>query len=289
MASELGPEGWPLEVSEAEQVAAATGRPSGDAYLLPRHPSEQDRLDIQHYAMREALQRNYLAPVEAPLAVLDVGCGTGQWAFEVCAERPAAMVVGLDLVPGKPAPVANYRFVRSNLLQGLPFAEGRFDFVHQRLLQSGVPLKSWSGVVQDLVRVVRPGGWVELVEVENEVKAGGPATRRLLELLLQLAGSRGLDRTGVLFRELDTYLHRAGLREVQRRDVDVPIGDWGGRIGSLMASDLRALYTRLAGVFEARLGVSADECRDLITQMSEELNEYRTVNTFGVAYGRKPS
>ena len=56
------------------------------------------------------------------------------------------------------------------------------------------------------------------------MKAGGPATTRLLELLLQLAGSRGLDRSGVLFRELDEYLSLAGLVEVQRRDVDAPLG-----------------------------------------------------------------
>ncbi len=259
-----------------------------DAYVLPRHPLELDRLDIQHYAMREALRRNHLAPVRTPLAVLDAGCGTGQWAFELCAEHPEAMVVGLDLVPGKPAPAANYRFVRGNLLQGLPFADGSFDLVHQRLLQSGVPLKSWPDVVHDLVRVTRPGGWVELVEVENEVREAGPATTRLLELLLQLARSRGLDGTGVLFRQLDEYLRHAGLVQVQRREVDVPTGEWGGRIGSLMASDLRALYTRLSGVFEARLGVSAAGCTALVTEMAKELEERRTLNRFAVAFGRRP-
>jgi SAM-dependent methyltransferase len=285
MASALGVVGWSLEIPDADQLAAATERRSDDVYVLPRHPSEQDRLDVQHYAMREALQRNHLAPIDTPAAILDVGCGTGQWAFELCVEHPGAMVVGLDLVPGKPAPVPNYRLVRGNVVQGLPFGEGRFDFVHQRLLQAGVPLKSWSGVVNELVRVTRAGGWIELVEVEGEVQ-GGPATRRLLELLLQLAGSRGLDGTGVLFRQLDEYLRRAGLGEVQRRDVNVPIGDRGGRIGSLMASDLRALYTRLADVFPT-LGVSADECRDLVSEMSRELNEYQTSQTFGVAFGRK--
>ena len=53
-----------------------------------------------------------------------------------------------------------------------------------------------------------------------------------------------------------------------------------------MASDLRALYTRLADVFPT-LGVSADECRDLVSEMSRELNEYQTSQTFGVAFGRK--
>lgn len=261
---------------------------SGDAYVLPRHQTEVDRLDVQHYAMRDALGANYLSTLRHPLLILDVGCGTGQWAFELCAHFPEAVVIGLDLEPSKPERPTNYRFVRANLLAGLPFHDDLFDFVHQRLLQSGVPLVSWSGVVNDLVRVTRPGGWIELVEVENQVKAGGPATMRLLELLLQLAGSRGLDRSGVIFRQLDQYLRLAGLVEVQRRDVDVPLGDWGGRIGSLMASDLRALYTRLSDVFQAKLGVSADECRDLVTAMSRELNEHRTVNTFAIAFGRKP-
>jgi len=66
------------------------------------------------------------------------------------------------------------------------------------------------------------------------------------------------------------------------------MGAWGGRIGSLMASDLRALYTRLADAFQARLGVSGEECLDLVAEMSRELNKYRTVNRFGVAFGRKP-
>jgi SAM-dependent methyltransferase len=261
---------------------------SGDAYLLPRHPTEVDRLDVQHYAMRDALGANYPSPLGHPRLILDVGCGTGQWAFELCAQFAEALVIGLDLQPSKPERPNNYGFVRANLLAGLPFHDDHFDFVHQRLLQSGVPLVSWSGVVNDLVRVTRPGGWIEAVEVENQVKAGGPATTRLLELLLQLAGSHGLDRSGVLFRQLDEHLRLAGLAEVQRRDVDVPLGDWGGRIGSLMASDLRALYTRLSDVFQAKLGISADECRDLITAMSTELNEHRTVNTFGIAFGRKP-
>ena len=259
-----------------------------DVYVLPRHPTEVDRLDIQHYAMRDALGANYLAPLAYPALLLDVGCGTGQWAFELCAQFPEAMVIGLDLESSKPEQPANYRFIKGNVLSGLPFGDDRFDFVHQRLLQSGVPLASWSGVVSELVRVTRPGGWIELVEVENQMKGGGPATTHLLQLLLELAGSRGLDRSGVLFRQLDQYLRDSGLVDVQRRDVDVPLGEWGGRVGSLMASDLRALYTRLSDVFQANLGVPADESRDLITAMSAELNEHRTVNTFGVAFGRKP-
>src|SRR5262249_46359129 len=152
----------------------------GDAYMLPRHATEIDRLDIQHYALREALQGNHVAPLEGPGAVLDVGSGTGQWAFDLCAEYPEAMVVGLDLVLGKvDRRPGNYRHVRANVLQGLPFADNRFDFVHQRLMVTALPLATWPDVVRDLVRVTRPGGWIELVESGDDIEPRGPATKRL--------------------------------------------------------------------------------------------------------------
>ena len=237
------------------------GQGSSDShasYVLPRHPTEVDRLDVQHYALREALDANYLAPVRSPTVVLDAGTGTGQWAYEVCREFPEATVIGLDLVPGKAGSPPNYRGVRGNLLQGLPLRDDLIDFVHQRFLFSGVPVKSWPDVVTDLVRVARPGGWVELVEGATELQPTSPATERLAELFRTLNTSMGLDSTGVVFKSLDGYLKGAGMSEVERHTVALPVGEWGGRIGSMMASDFRALFTRLAPVFQVKFGVSAD-------------------------------
>ena len=119
-----------FELPDEDEVAAVIKlRGSGDVpYLLPRHASEVDRLDVQHYALRETLGVNHLAPIAPPRRALDVGCGTGQWAFELCHRYPDALVVGLDLVKSKPQQPAGYRWVRANLLQGLPFASDQFDF-----------------------------------------------------------------------------------------------------------------------------------------------------------------
>src|SRR5262245_61759287 len=167
LAGELGVVEWSLEVPNEEEVAAAEQPgPGGGAdvhYVLPRHPAEIDRLDVQHYALRQALEADFLAPVQGPERILDVGAGTGQWAFDQCARFPEALVTGFDLEPSKPEAPPNYRLVRGNLLQGLPFASGSFDFVHQRLLMLAVPLRLWPGVVDELVRVLQPGGWLELV------------------------------------------------------------------------------------------------------------------------------
>jgi SAM-dependent methyltransferase len=101
-----------------EEVAAAAGQDSGsgDPYFLPRGGAEVDRLDVQHYALGEALGSNRLAPLERPARILDVGCGTGQWAYELCAEFPGSLVFGFDLQRSKAPWPARFRFVQGNLL-----------------------------------------------------------------------------------------------------------------------------------------------------------------------------
>jgi ubiquinone/menaquinone biosynthesis C-methylase UbiE len=260
----------------------------GEAYVLPRHPSEVDRLDVQHFALRTAMRGNYLAPIGRPARILDVGCGTGQWAYELCAEFPEAMVVGLDLAPSKPNRPANYEFVRANVLQGLPFPDAEFDFVHQRLLISGVPLKHWSAEVAELVRVTRPAGWLELVEAMPHLVPEGPATKRLWDLLRQLGRTVGHDTLGHVGGSLGRYLSNAGAQGVQTRSVALPIGEWGDRVGPWMACDIRSLFTRLAGVFEPRFAGAEAEYRELMEAMFEEFERLKSTITTVVAFGRRP-
>ncbi len=257
--------------------------------MLPRHHTEIDRLDVQHYALRAALQGNHVAPVSQPSIILDVGSGTGQWAYDLCVQFPASVVFGLDVLPSKPARrPANYRFVKANVLHGLPFAADRFDFVHQRLMVTALPLPAWPAVIGDLFRVARPGGWLELVEGGDDIEPRGPATARLFELAAQLAAAYGLDRTGSVCGLLDEYLREVGAADVERRRVPVPIGEWGGRVGSLMASDFRSLFHGLCRTFEVRFGLPAAVCIELLHAMQEECEGYHTSYTFTFAIGRKP-
>jgi SAM-dependent methyltransferase len=293
-AREAGLIEWWLDVPSEHEVAAAAAAsrertPSEDVrYLLPRHPGEIDRLDVQHYALRETLGANYVAPVEEPRRVLDVGCGTGQWGFELSIQFPDALVVGLDMVAGKPEQPPRYRWVKGNLLLGLPFAHEQFDFVHQRLLVTGIPVASWPSLVADIVRVTRPGGWVELVEPPLRLEEAGPATQRLLDLTTGISASLGLDTTSVVFDALDEYLRQAGLTRVVRQELSVPIGRWGGAIGSLLTTDLRAGFTRVCEVLQARSSLTAEEGRDILLRAQEEWEHGRMSWTFAIAFGQKP-
>ncbi|MGZ3675186.1 MAG: class I SAM-dependent methyltransferase [Ktedonobacterales bacterium] len=136
-------------------------------YLLPKDLQEGNRLEFQHYMLRYALKGNYAAPLTNPRDILDIGTGTGRWAIEMATVFPKANVVGIDLVtPAKDANKTaeearpqNYVFVQANALDGLPFADNSFDFVHGRLLVFGIPTARWLDLFREAYRLLRPGGW----------------------------------------------------------------------------------------------------------------------------------
>ena len=79
----------------------------------------------------------------------------------------------------------------------------------------------------------------------------GPAIRRLAELALAAAARRGLDAKSTVYNSLDAYLRDAGGERVTRREVALPVGEWGGRVGSLMDTDFRVAFNSLGQVLEA--------------------------------------
>jgi SAM-dependent methyltransferase len=209
---------------------------------------------------------------------------------DLCRAFPRTLGVGLDLVahsgPAHPAP--NYHLVRGDVVAGLPFTDGAFDFVHQRLLRPGIPAAAWDRVVLDLARVTKPGGWLELAEVAgNGVESAGAATRELFGQLLRLMQTRGLDHDGAATLRLDDCLRRAGLTNIGIRRFDVPIGEWGGRAGSFMASDTRAAFMRLAPVMESRIRVPAAHTHQLIGRTLSECEEHHTTIAFSYGWAQR--
>jgi hypothetical protein len=67
------------------------------------------------------------------------------------------------------------------VLEGPPFPDGQFSSTHQRLLVATIPSQAWPGVVRELVRVTRPGGWIDWLERSDGIQPAGPAMRRLLD------------------------------------------------------------------------------------------------------------
>lgn len=91
----------------------------------------------------------------------------GLWAHEMSQEFPNASVVGLDLTP----PAKHHRlqdrgliYVQGDVHNQLELMSNAFDFVYQRDMATVIPLGRWMQLIQEFYRVLKPGGWLQLVE-----------------------------------------------------------------------------------------------------------------------------
>jgi ubiquinone/menaquinone biosynthesis C-methylase UbiE len=108
--------------------------------------------------------------------VLDIGCGTGEWARRLAKEHPEIHIIGIDTslhliheavrlaVEEKLDSVSFYQF---GTAQSLDFPGESFDVVHAHSLASFISNAMWSRILEEMIRLVKPGGWLNLVDYEH--------------------------------------------------------------------------------------------------------------------------
>jgi len=198
----------------------------GTTYIGPKDATGDQFLDFQHFIVRRILGGNHQSPLRQPRRILDAGCGTGRWAVEMAAEFPGALVVGLDLVqPSNLTPMLaamgplarNVSFVEADLRERLPFPDATFDFAHMRLMFDDLPTEHHLLALREIVRVTRPGGWIECVEPGEAIYQPGPAYQLISQWVAQLCRRRGVDPD--LGPKLKQLLSLAGVKQVSERVV----------------------------------------------------------------------
>jgi hypothetical protein len=107
------------------------------------------------------------------------------------------------------------------VLEGLPIADGSFDFVHMRLLFTAIPADRWQQVIGELTRVTRRGGWIESVETTG-LHDGGPNVDLLMSWISQLSARRGVDLTRAA--HVGELMRGTGLGNVSASTINLPTG-----------------------------------------------------------------
>ena len=138
--------------------------------------------------------------------------------------KESATLIGTDIqdrFPKPPPPGIHLQI--QDILQPWPEEwKGSFDLVRQHLcLSSAGPRQA--DVVFRLGELVKPGGWIQLLEPENVIaEDDGPAHKQWLAMLTELAGLIQID---VHFStKLESYLKDAGFEDVQSERVETAMG-----------------------------------------------------------------
>ncbi|KAJ2959786.1 hypothetical protein NQZ79_g4750 [Umbelopsis isabellina] len=206
-------------------------------YVLPSDASETERLRINHAMWKLILGGLQTAPLQDKLQkgikVLDIGCGPGWWSIDMAKCYPNSQFVGLDISDNfsREESLDNLIFDLANAGHGLPFEDNEFDYVFQRFLVMGLPVAQYTFVVDEIKRVLKPGGTVEILEMVSSYNNPSPAFVNIGHWIEKALRLKELDPQ--VARKVSAMLRTSGFNNVTDNLHQVPIGNWGGHIGAL--------------------------------------------------------
>ncbi|KAF0542488.1 S-adenosyl-L-methionine-dependent methyltransferase [Gigaspora margarita] len=262
-------------------------------YFLPNDSEECDRLHLQHSMERFIWQSNFSSPVENLLnqdgtMVLDSGTGAGSWVLEMAAKYTKSKFIGMDISQVQPEEnkPPNVEFIQGNLLERLPFDDNTFDFIFQRFLFVGIPADKWPSVINELVRILKPGGYLELVENDLHYETMGPASRKLIEAFTILFHEHGLNPSACYkiqnYLEENDQLHNVHYEQKKHLDEQSI-----AKVCKLLAEDYSSALANVKPKLMNKVNVSSDEYDRLVKEMEKETIELESFNPHFRAYAQK--
>lgn len=164
---------------------------------------------------------------------LDVACGPGAWTTELAYHYPGMQVTGFDIsqrmiryaqTQAQVQDLPNAHFLVHDATTPLPFADHTFDLVNARFIATFMPKEAWPQLMQECVRVARPGGIIRLTECDGVGVSNSYAVEKFERVFARAVylGGRSFSpyRDGHLFAitpMLELFLREAGCQQIQKR------------------------------------------------------------------------
>ncbi|KAA1469908.1 hypothetical protein DENSPDRAFT_928486 [Dentipellis sp. KUC8613] len=153
------------------------------------YPRNYERIVIDHDVWETMICKQICGSVTfhvfdaPPTKVLDIGCGSGNWILDCARQWRQCEFVGIDLIPLHPDLShfssdlgSRITWMQVNCLEGLPFPNEEFDYVHIKRIAHGIPEDKWDALLEEITRVMKPGGAFEMIEEDLFFPGSHPAT-----------------------------------------------------------------------------------------------------------------
>ncbi|KAJ3561267.1 hypothetical protein NPX13_g9014 [Xylaria arbuscula] len=275
--------------------------PTSHKYSYPLVGSDEfKRLQNQHEVIKDAMGGLVLAPIDletSPIQILDSGTADGTWIRDLEASVAPAQhsLYGTDLDPAGFPTSASSGTVYSvqDITQTWPRDwESKFDLVHQRLVLSGAGHKQKEAVLS-LCSLVKPGGWIQLIEATNKIPDGcGPHMNALVDLIkaIFVEWKGNLD----LVEKIPKWLKEVGFIDVNFVDVELKLGATNpkaelARRGVISTGHAAQALSQLGkSLPPGTLTISADRLETLSHDLGDELQEMGALYPLRIIWARKP-
>lgn len=139
--------------------------------------------------------------------------------------------------------------------------------------------------MHELVRVTRPGGWIELLEIGDTIQNAGPATTRLLTWMTGISKEFGFEME--ILHHLGDLLRQEGCQSVESQDIPVPLGEWAGTAGQMMKTDVLHGYNALKDSYCPRSNTAPEVFDMMVQAAAAEWEQNHASYLFHAAFGRR--
>lgn len=194
------------------------------------HKTEQQRLEGQHEVIVYHMGKQVYAPIDFSkpgLKILDSGCANGRWLRDLKASAGAEHeYFGTDIDDSlypSPAPEGMH-FQNQSIKETFPSEwNEKFDLVHQRFVMPGASPETVPSVVERLAKTLKPGGWLQLVEMDvDPTPSNGPMLDQFMRMLRELFSLIGLGPNFAI--HMADNMKSIGLKNVESKEVYVAHG-----------------------------------------------------------------
>jgi ubiquinone/menaquinone biosynthesis C-methylase UbiE len=278
-------------------------RDIGDGHVSANMSALQFQHKLFLREMKGALLPDRIS-LDGVQVVMDFICGPGSWCMDFSKKYPDRQVYGVDInhtiidharEDAAQSRADNLTFLVVDRQRPLPFKEDTFDLIH---LQNGTTLftmEQWPEIMTDLTRVLKPGGWLNLVDFEMG-PASQPAIDRLLTFLGQILAKmhRSNEPEGQApFTGSTLGPHR--MSELLFTDIGyqlypVDLGGWNNPVGRAYLA-WSVVRPEMILYLAERTGISTRETlQPLLREVQRELRQIDFCG-FGMllsSFGRKP-
>ncbi|CAG8517876.1 8153_t:CDS:2 [Funneliformis mosseae] len=260
-------------------------------YLFPNSADEANRLRMQHHVSKFIWKgNNFNTPLKKKfkaggLRVLDVGCGSGGWLFDMSCEYSNCTFVGVDIsiMFNEELRPKNLGFIQCNALHGLPFFDNTFDFVFQENMFMAWKESDWPIIIKDMLRCVKSNGWIELMEGAYDFKNVGPTMKRLLDATKKRFISKGINLN--IKPCLKGFLEATGEleSEVIINETIAPL--WGSNLGAVAFKIFRNAHTCIG--MNEYMGISQSSFEEMFDIIAKEVEVNQTYVKVHRIYAQK--
>ncbi|KLO06586.1 S-adenosyl-L-methionine-dependent methyltransferase [Schizopora paradoxa] len=281
---------------ENEEMTNDTYLP-GAKYVLPYTRNEFERLNLQHKYLSKTVCDGRLIfdttiDLDEKSCVLDSGTGTGIWAINLAKELPESVEVhALDISDTNFAPdhPNNVHFSVASVTSLPSGWADKFDFVNQRYLVGALLAKEWPVVLSEFYRVLKPGGAVQLIEIDLR----SPTPETPISVQTRDAKWKAFDTLGLDYGvagNLAKLLESAGFVEVVDEIRRLPLGKTWGEIGVQGTISIGGAFRNASeSLVKAGALSSNEEYESLMDKLEAEWDLHGTSYACNVVCARKPS